>query len=75
MWSILAALGTAFLGAIVWGIKKLIIAVFDNTVSLKLLSEKVTQLANGYERMWKVEKDLNELHIKFRNLNQKNGEM
>lgn len=71
MWTIVGAVATTFLGLIAWGLKKMIMTTFENTVQIKLLTEKLDTLLKLPPRMEKVEKDITEAHNRIRSL--KNG--
>lgn len=68
MWSISGLLGTALLGMLVWGLKILITTVFDNTVAIKLLNERISELVKYYAKTEKLEQDINIAHQRIRDL-------
>ena len=73
VWTILGALGTALLALVVWGLKKLITATFENTVQVKLLNQHIEKLLLLPPRVEKIERDLNVAHERIRK-GYKNGE-
>jgi hypothetical protein len=66
MWTVFGAMGTALLGLIVYGIKAQVVATFNNTLSIQKLTDRVDELLRQYERINKMEKDINEAHVKLR---------
>lgn len=67
----MGGVATAFLGLIVWGIKKLITTTFENTVQVKILTGQIATLLNLPPQVEKIKSDLNEAHNRIRSL--KNG--
>lgn len=68
IWSGIGALAVALLGMLVWGLKILITTMFDNTVQIKLLSEKISELVKYYSKTEKLEKDMTVAHQRIRDL-------
>jgi len=68
MWSVLGALAVAGLGLLSWGVKKLIVASFENTLQIRILNEKIGEIIRGQLKIEKMEKDLNEAHSRIREL-------
>lgn len=68
IWSILGAIGVAFLGLLVWGIKKLVVTTFENTFAISKLSDKLEKFTEQIELLPKLEKDVGAAHEKIRNI-------
>lgn len=68
IWSILGAVGVCVLSLIGFGIKKLVTTTFQNTVAVKLLDTHIERLLKGYEKIQKIEEDVNEAHKKIRQI-------
>lgn len=68
VWSIFGTLGVALLGLIVWGIKKWITTTFENTVALKVLSEKLDNFSKQIETLPKIQRDVSAAHEKIRKI-------
>lgn len=66
MWGMLGTAGVTFLGLTSYGIKKLIHTVFENTVAIKVLTEKLEDLEKKTEAIPKLEKDVGAAHQKLR---------
>ena len=60
--AIFGSLGTIFTGLIVWGIKALVGATFENTKQLAVLSNKLETLVDKTDSIGKIKEDLNHLH-------------
>lgn len=73
MWGIFGAIGTMLIGMLAWGVKVLITAVFDNTVAIKVLNEKIGELVKYYSRTEKLENDVTEAHNRIRQLQQRSN--
>ena len=72
MWSGISAIAVSLLAMLVWGLKILITTMFENTVQIKLLSEKISELVKYYARTEKLESDVNEAHNRIRELQRRN---
>lgn len=68
IWSVFGAVGLAILSFIGWGIKKLVTTTFENTVAIKILDGHIERLVKGYARIDKLENDMNNAHIKIREI-------
>jgi hypothetical protein len=55
-------------GVLLWGIKSLGTTFFNLIIEVRLLSEKLETLNQTMERIPKLEKDVNEAHIKIRQI-------
>lgn len=72
VWSILGSIGVAFLGLLVWGIKKLIITTFENTLSINNLGSKLEEFTKQIELIPKLQRDLGAAHDKIRKIEKGN---
>jgi len=68
MWSGVGAMAVGLLSVVIWGFKILITAMFDNTVAIKLLNEKINELVKYYAKTEKLEKDVSVAHQRIRDL-------
>ena len=74
LWTVLGAFATAFLGLIVWGIKKLITTTFNNTIAVTLLNSHIEELLKLPPKVEKLQADMNEAHRRIKHFNKK-GEL
>lgn len=71
---IIGALATGVMGLIGWGIKKLITAVYECVVEIKILREIVSKLTEEVKPIPKMQRDLNNLHQWRRDMTGTDGE-
>lgn len=69
LWGIFGGIGTASLGLIAFGLKKMVSTTIENTIAIKILNEKMTTIVEKLDKIPKLEKDLSAAHDKLRNLN------
>jgi len=73
MWTVLGAVATAFLGLLFWGVKKLIMTTFENTVQIKILNKHIEELIKLPLKIEKMERDLNIAHDRIRTVIKNGG--
>ncbi len=68
---IVGALASFVGGLIVWGLKNLISTVFENTIALKVVSEKLNEVNKTIDKIPELERDLSKLGASHRSLREK----
>lgn len=69
IWGFLGVFGTGALGLLLWGIKQLITATFDNTIQIKTLNEKMGPMLGYLSKIDRIEKEVNDAHLKILEFN------
>lgn len=65
---IIGGLGTIFLALLVWGLKALITAIFNNTQELAVIQNTLKTLVEDAKSIPKMKEDINALHGRVRDL-------
>lgn len=68
IWTACGAIMTGILGLIFWGIKKLIVTMFENTIQIKILNGHIDNFLKVPPKVEKLERDMNIAHERIRGI-------